>query len=146
MHGLPSPAYDISSCPPPVPAPPSLPLSLPDVPTAHERWERLAVLFRSVHAHALTFEYPHESVGALENMLVQLYLESPLAGSTFQEPAPLDMGVIEMEALGDAGVNGMGEIPQLHAMGCVMQGEVMDMPHGHGGQLQMQSSHHLHPR
>lgn len=78
---------------------------------------------------------------------MKLYLESPLASSTLQEPASLDIGEMEMGALGDPGMTGMGEIRELEAMGCVMQDAGMAIPHRHEGRLHMQPpSHHLHQR
>jgi hypothetical protein len=48
---------------------------------AHDRWERMAVLFHSIRDHARGFEYPGPSVAALESVLIRLYLESPVAVS-----------------------------------------------------------------
>jgi hypothetical protein len=47
-------------------------------PTAHDRWDRMSVLFQSVRDHARGFEYPGPSVAALESVLIRLYLESPI--------------------------------------------------------------------
>ncbi|KAG8751916.1 hypothetical protein FRC12_012205 [Ceratobasidium sp. 428] len=98
--------------------PPELPpLRLPEVPTANDRWERLAVLFRSVHSHALTFDYPEDSVNALESMLVRLYLESPLVGGMLREegtPASMEelgLGVLGEAELGLPGIEGPGVNP-----------------------------------
>jgi hypothetical protein len=136
--------------------PPGLPpLHLPRVPTAHDRWERLAVLFRSVHTHALTFDYPDESVNVLESMLVKLYLESPLVGGGLRDDGTgLGMEGIEMGALGDgelgipgiggAGINQMGDLDAMR----MMEDAAVGLSHARPEpRLHMQSHphHRLHP-
>ncbi|CAE6376025.1 unnamed protein product [Rhizoctonia solani] len=49
----------------------------------HARWDRLAVLFRSVHEHAQSFEYPHDALGELEDVLIRLYFGSNHMGEEF---------------------------------------------------------------
>ncbi|KAG9082507.1 hypothetical protein FS749_006802 [Ceratobasidium sp. UAMH 11750] len=140
-HALqdPSLAYDLlPELPPP---------QLPEVPTPHDRWERLAVLFRSVHAHALTFDYPNDSVSALESMLVRLYLESPLVGSILRDEGA-NMGEMGMGALGDAELgipsigSGIHQLGDLDTMG-IMDGVGIPSTH-QDAQPQPHPHRHLH--
>lgn len=106
-------------------------MDLPQVHTSHDRWDRLATLFRSVHTHALGFEYPEASVNALENVLVKLYLESPLAGSTMSGEAGLGMDVTGM---GPGGTHmSIDDVEGMDEMGYMMEGTglKLDIPRGH---------------
>jgi hypothetical protein len=76
---------------------------------AHDRWERMAVLFHSIRDHARGFEYPGPSVAALESVLIRLYLESPVSVSA--PPLPNYPGVMGGNIMqgGNLGQHGDGQ-------------------------------------
>ncbi|CAE6336973.1 unnamed protein product [Rhizoctonia solani] len=72
----------------------------------HTRWDRLAVLFRSVHEHAATFEYPRDTLGELEDVLVRLYFGSSQTGGEFlNDQQSLGLDVIGRSSLQDTRPN-----------------------------------------
>ena len=87
-----APAAGPSSAPVPAAAPPlapPLPFPAPSQTQAavstdrarmeRERWDRMDVLYQSIHNNARQFEYPAASVAALESVLMRMYFESPLS-------------------------------------------------------------------
>lgn len=68
--------------------PPPVATPLPQIALAQERWDRMSVLFQGIRDNARTFDYPGPSVAALESILIRLYLESPIATSTFHVLVP----------------------------------------------------------
>ncbi|EIN14013.1 hypothetical protein PUNSTDRAFT_117624 [Punctularia strigosozonata HHB-11173 SS5] len=70
------------------PAPPTTPVAA--LAGTEERWDRIGVLFQSIRERARDFNFPAESVHALESVLIRMYLESPVASSA---PHPSDGGV-----------------------------------------------------
>jgi hypothetical protein len=101
------------------PAPTDRPSSLA---IAHDRWERMAVLFHSIRGHARGFEYPGPSVAALESVLIRLYLESPVGVSA--PPLPGYPGMMlpngSMGQVGDS--QGVQDDVQVGANGAPMNG------------------------
>lgn len=62
---------------------------------AQDRWDRMGVLFQGIRENARSFEYPAPSIAALESILLRLYLESPINGSSsalaYGLPSPADL-------------------------------------------------------
>ncbi|QRV83111.1 hypothetical protein RhiJN_11127 [Ceratobasidium sp. AG-Ba] len=121
------------------------PLRLPDIPSVNDRWERLAVLFRSVHMHALTYDYPEDSVDALEGMLVRLYLESPFVGAGLrgEDAGEMGLGPIEEAELGipDIGPTDMNQLGTMGMIGDMSLAHQRQDPELH---MQPHPHHNLH--
>ncbi|KAF8711777.1 hypothetical protein RHS03_01645, partial [Rhizoctonia solani] len=68
-------------------------ISRPPAHIAHSRWDRLAALFRSVHEHAASFEYPLDTLGELEDVLARLYHGSNIGEDLFHSQEVLGLNM-----------------------------------------------------
>ncbi|KAH7320397.1 hypothetical protein B0J17DRAFT_773059 [Rhizoctonia solani] len=110
-----SPTYAYDSAPAFSP-PPGTPLAH----TAYARWNRLAVLFRSVHEHALLIDYPQGTLDTLENVLVNLYLGTRVMGKPLaNNHEDLGFGVTRRSSVEETGVDHNEKVDYPFPMGNV---------------------------